>query len=370
MALLRRSAVSLTALAMSAAVVCGPTLTASADIALTIAEAKEQIKQLEADAAALDQDYAGVKDQIDTGTKKLRTKQADVQAQTKKVAQIRLQVGQVALAQFQNRNLDTTAQLFFTSDTDGFLSQISTVEKISENQNRVLQSFQSEQATLADLQRSTEADLAALTKQRTELAQLRASSDKKLAESKAVLAKLTEEERRRLAAEEKRIADEAAKAAAAARAALDEARAGDSSRSSKRQGSSSNSERSSGSSTRSDKSDRGVIALNFAEQQVGKPYRFGAAGPDAFDCSGLTSAAWERAGVSLPRTSQQQFNVGTPVAKSDLRRGDLVFFYPPALSHVGLYAGNGTVLHASNPRKPVGYLDIDYMPWAGARRPG
>jgi cell wall-associated NlpC family hydrolase len=351
-ALLRRSAVGLTALALAAGICCGSTMTATADPALTIADAKSQMEQLEVDAAALDQEYAGVKQKIDTGTQQLKTKQADVKTQTAKVAQMRLQVGQVALAQFQNRNLDTTAQLFLTSETDDFLSQISTVEKVSENQNTVLQNFQSEQATLAGLQRSAQTDLATLTKQQAELAQLRASSEQKLAESKAVLAKLTEEERQRLADEEKARAEEAAKAAQAA----DATRTGQISRGSDR-----------GTTAGSS---RGAIALAFAEKQIGKPYRFGATGPSAYDCSGLTGAAWKAAGVSLPRTSQEQFKVGKSVAIADLQPGDLVFFYPPAISHVGLYAGNGTVLHASNPSKPVGYLKMSYMRFAGAKRVG
>ena len=113
------------------------------------------------------------------------------------MARLKLQVGQVALAQFQNRNLDTAAQLFVTPDTEGFLSQISTVEKVSENQNSVLQDYQQEQARLADLEHSAETDLAALAEQEKQLKALRKASDKKIAEAKAVLAKLTAEERRR-----------------------------------------------------------------------------------------------------------------------------------------------------------------------------
>ena len=117
-------------------------------------------------------------------------------------------MGQVALAQFQNRNLDTAAQLFVTQDTEGFLSQISTVEKVNENQNSVLQDYQQEQASLADLEHSAQTDLAALGEQEKQLKELRASSDAKLAESKAVLAKLTADRAAAdLAAEEQKKAD-------------------------------------------------------------------------------------------------------------------------------------------------------------------
>ena len=116
-------------------------------------------------------------------------------------------------------------------------------------------------------------------------------------------------------------------------------------------------------------SGRGAKALAFAKRQLGKPYRYAASGPNAYDCSGLTGAAWRSVGVSLPRSSSAQYSVGRSVARSDLRPGDLVFFYSP-ISHVGLYAGNNTIIHAPRPGKSVEYTKMSYMPYAGARRPG
>lgn len=341
--------------------------------ALTVAEAKAQIDQLETDAAAIDQDYAGVKEQLDQGHAKLVQKQADVKVQTAKVAKMRLQVGQVALAKFQNRDLDTAAQLFFTEDTQGFLSQISTVEKVSENQNTVLQTFQQEQANLADLEHSSESDLAALGAKEEELQALRTASDKKVAESKAVLAKLTAAERAAIAAADKKAADEA-KAAAEQQATDLRARTqqpGTQQPGAQQPG---NGDRTTGTSRTGQRdtitgTGRGAKALAFARTQLGKPYRYGAAGPDAYDCSGLTLAAWRTAGVSLSRTSQSQFRDGRAVSRSELQFGDLVFFYS-GISHVGLYAGNGTILHSANSRTPVQYTKMSSMPFAGARRPG
>jgi cell wall-associated NlpC family hydrolase len=114
---------------------------------------------------------------------------------------------------------------------------------------------------------------------------------------------------------------------------------------------------------------KGQIALAFAKKQIGDAYRYGGTGPNAWDCSGLTQAAWRAAGVYLPHSSRAQYRYGKPIAKSNLRPGDLVFFYSP-ISHVGLYAGNGLLLHASRPGKPVGYITMSNMPYAGARRPG
>jgi cell wall-associated NlpC family hydrolase len=115
-------------------------------------------------------------------------------------------------------------------------------------------------------------------------------------------------------------------------------------------------------------SSKGAKAVAFAKKQLGDPYRYGATGPNAWDCSGLTGGAWKAAGVKIPRTSGAQWRSGKKVSKSNLKPGDLVFFYS-GISHVALYVGNGKVIHASRPGKPVAYIKMSYMPYQGARRP-
>ena len=82
--------------------------------------------------------------------------------------------------------------------------------------------------------------------------------------------------------------------------------------------------------------------------QVGDAYVYGATGDNAFDCSGLTMRAWGAAGVGLPHSSSAQYGSGPHVSASDLQPGDLVFYYSP-ISHVGMYIGNGLIVHAANP---------------------
>jgi len=93
-------------------------------------------------------------------------------------------------------------------------------------------------------------------------------------------------------------------------------------------------------------------AVNFALAQVGKPYVFAAAGPDAFDCSGLTMAAWAAGGVSLPHLASSQYDYGTHVSPSQLQPGDLVFLYQP-IGHVEIYIGNGLMVSAPQPGENV-----------------
>ena len=87
--------------------------------------------------------------------------------------------------------------------------------------------------------------------------------------------------------------------------------------------------------------------VRYAYAQLGKPYRWGAAGPDAFDCSGLTMMAWAQAGVSLPHSSRAQIGVGRQVTRDELQPGDLIYRYSP-ISHVSLYVGNGQQISATH----------------------
>jgi cell wall-associated NlpC family hydrolase len=110
-------------------------------------------------------------------------------------------------------------------------------------------------------------------------------------------------------------------------------------------------------------------AVQTALAQIGDPYVWAAAGPDAFDCSGLTSYAWAAAGVSIPHSSAQQYNYGTHISRSQVRAGDLVFFYSP-ISHVGIAINNTQMVHASTFGVPVKVADIDSSPFVGATRLG
>ncbi|HEY2095055.1 MAG TPA: NlpC/P60 family protein [Pseudonocardia sp.] len=108
-------------------------------------------------------------------------------------------------------------------------------------------------------------------------------------------------------------------------------------------------------------------ALTTAITKMGVPYVWGAVGPNAFDCSGLVMWSYKRQGINLPRTAAAQSRVGTPVSRSQLRAGDLVFFYSP-VSHVGIYLGNNKILNASESGQPVKVSSMAHMPFHNARR--
>ncbi|MFI8293252.1 NlpC/P60 family protein [Streptomyces sp. NPDC085614] len=112
----------------------------------------------------------------------------------------------------------------------------------------------------------------------------------------------------------------------------------------------------------------GGAALRFAVRQIGKPYSWGAEGPDAYDCSGLTSQAWASAGREIPRTSQEQWRTLPKVELSELRPGDLVVYFPEA-THVAIYLGGGLVVQAPRPGARVKVSPLAANPLLGAVRP-
>ncbi|MFB9461912.1 C40 family peptidase [Streptomyces cinereospinus] len=115
-------------------------------------------------------------------------------------------------------------------------------------------------------------------------------------------------------------------------------------------------------------SSRGSRAVRYALRQVGKPYQWGAEGPQRYDCSGLTSRAWAHAGAAIPRTSQEQWARLRRIPLSELRPGDLVVYFPEA-THVALYAGDGKVVHAPRTGEKITVAPLAANPVLGAVRP-
>ncbi|MFE0314862.1 C40 family peptidase, partial [Streptomyces albogriseolus] len=113
---------------------------------------------------------------------------------------------------------------------------------------------------------------------------------------------------------------------------------------------------------------QGREAVAYATAQIGKPYQWGAEGPNSFDCSGLTSQAWLAAGKTIPRTSQMQWQQLERVDVEDMRPGDLIIYWADA-SHVGMYVGDGVMVHAPRPGRTVTLAGAGSMPILGVVRP-
>ena len=343
--LLRKVGLGVVALALASAYVLSGAGVAHAD-PTTVDGARTQLDSLEQQQSDLDAKYTEVQVKLQDSQKALDNARTDSAAQQAKVASLKVEVSQIALQQYRSSGLDTTTQLLVTDDVQNFLNGLSTIKKANDNTASLLQDYQSAQADLADLQKATEAQTAQIAAQEASLADLKKQSDDKVAAAQALLDKLTTAQKAQLAA---------AQAAANQKTAA----ATDTSRSASRTASTV--------VIGPGGSARAVAALNFALAQVGKSYVRGGTGPNSYDCSGLTMTAYGSAGVGLPRTSQAQFGVGQPVSLSQLAPGDLVFYYS-GISHVGIYIGNGMIVHAANPRSGVLTASVTSMPFMGGRR--
>lgn len=319
------------ALAALAALVAGSSffgeqtlLTAHAD-PTTLDDAKAQLQKLEDQESQIGEQYDQVKLLLAQGKDKVARLNRDIATQRAKVDAMRGQATSVALAQFQNRGVDTTIQLVTSADPDSFLARMSTARKVDENMNSLLQDFQAQQANLADLRRSADAEVAALGQQEQQLSELDAQLKDKVRQSQALIDRLTQEQQDRLMAGTLSRSEE--------RAAIDDATSDDGSA-----------------------DPRALAAVRYALSKVRTgQYVWGAAGPNSFDCSGLMLAAYRSVGVSLPHSSSAQYNVGRRVSLKAMKPGDLIVFYSP-IHHVGMYIGGGRFVHARNPRND---LEVD-----------
>ncbi|MFC6694487.1 C40 family peptidase [Nocardioides daphniae] len=259
----------------------------------------------------------------------LSSLKADEKRQGRRLDEVRDQVQELIVRQYKGEGVNTVGQVVVSDDPSSFLGQLTTMQAFSDLQADLLDDF-SDEAKALDLRQSTARERRADIKDTTaDLKAEKAAVEAKLAQAKELLSRLEAEEREELSA----------------------------SRDSGRL------------PTNVPASGRAAAAVKAALAQVGDAYVYGAVGPDAYDCSGLTMMAWGAAGVGLPHSSSAQFSSGARVAQNDLKPGDLVFYYSP-ISHVGMYIGNGQIVHAANPSSGVRIAGVFSMPYVGAVRPG
>ncbi len=349
-----------TALSICAAALLGLTMVPGSSVAdpkPTIQEVKRQVAHLDHEAEQASERFNALREQVKQIRQRLSAVSADARRQDSRVELLQSQVAQVAVARFQGSTLGSTASLLLAPNPDRFLSTLSTLESVDATQSQLLTDYLQQSHELAAQQAQVQEQLDAIAKAKSDMAEEKAAIHDKSEQAKDVLAQLEEKQRLALLA-----------AAAASRA--DAVRPPLSTSTPDSTGTTDPSAPTTSTPTTPPAtSDRARIAVDFALAQLGDPYVYGAAGPDAWDCSGLTMAAWGAAGVSLPLASSMQPSYGTPVSISDLQPGDLVFYYSP-ISHVAIYLGNGQIIHAPHTGDVVRIAPLDEMPIAMAVRPG
>ncbi|GEB56432.1 C40 family peptidase [Streptomyces gardneri] len=338
-----------------------------ADPGLTTAQVKAKVDRLYHEAEVATEKYNGAKERADASRAAFDRLRDEAARRAERLNTARDGLGSMATAQYRSGGLDPAVQLALTSDPDEYLERAALAEKAADRQAVAVTAVRRELGALRQLRGESAGRLTALRGHEEELRRQKAAVLDKLAAARKLLARLTAEERARYDA---------------AVAARDSVRAPGGGGAGTTGGTATAADAiTDPAATRADRSSGGergpVTALNpraaeavsFARAQLGKPYVWGATGPSAYDCSGLTQAAWRAAGVSLPRTTYTQINAGQRVSRSQLAPGDLIFFYS-GISHVGLYIGGGQMIHAPRPGAPVRVAPIDEMPFAGATRVG
>ena len=324
----RRSSAAITAVLL--ALVIGSVPSSPAQAEPSIDEVQTRVDRLYHQAEQAQERYHDAKVELDELRKDVGSLQADQDRQDDRLTTVREQVQDSIVSQNEGTSLSAVGQAVVSEDPSQFLSQLTTIAAYNDIQSQLFADYSTELKALDIRSAATDDRRARMAALEKELAKEQAAVQDKLAEAKDQLDTLKDEERAELLASRSGDVRIPSNVPASGRAA---------------------------------------IAVRAALAQVGDAYVYGASGPDAFDCSGLTSMAWGQAGVGLPRSSSAQFGAGPHISSSALQPGDLVFYYSP-ISHVAMYIGNGLIVHAANPGAGVLVAGVFSMPYSGAVRPG
>lgn len=303
----RRGALAAASVALVTLGLTVPSAVAEPDRAATVAEveqafhaaaaANEEVNQLDADVARTQADIASLDAEI-SGIQTTYDEQRAV-------------LGAAIVQQQIDTPLGPTASLLGSDDPEAFLDGLSAVQAFNSSQTDALESFGAVSADLATRKAQMQQLEATLQTAQADAAARKAEVQSAYSAAKAKLDRL-----------------DAAQQAEFTRASSSVEVAGP-----------------------VEASGRAGSAMEFALAQVGKAYNYGGTGPGAYDCSGLTQAAFRATGVSIPRVAGAQYSASTNVPMNQLQPGDLVFYGD--MSHVGMYIGNGQVVEAANPRTGV-----------------
>ncbi|AQS67975.1 NlpC/P60 family protein [Streptomyces pactum] len=325
----------------------------------SLEEVEKKVDDLYRQAGSATEKYNAAKEKTSKQRKRVSTLLDDVAQRTQKLNEAREELGSFASAQYRTgASIPETATFLLADSPQDYVDRNHLLNRLTGRQKDAVDDYVTQQSETMEKRREATESLETLTESQSDLKTAKATVQRKLATARELLSELTAEEKARLAAIEKKKQKEAArKAAELAKRQAEE-------RKRQEQADRRESDAAAGSSGASGSGDTGTEtgpsapdssngtkaekALAFARAQIGKPYVWGATGPDSYDCSGLTQAAWKDAGVILPRTTYDQVDAGTTVPVAQARPGDLVFFYDD-LSHVGLYIGDGMMIHAPKP---------------------
>ena len=302
----------------------------------TLAQAKADYNNKLHQSEAATEKYDGATAQAATLQQKVNTLQSQITTATNEMGSLERTMGLQAAQQYQSAGMSQSLQLALESSPESYLNKALASNEISQKEAELLKTLAADKAQIAaDQKLATNAlaqqQAAVATAQKQKAAALSAA-----ASAKSLLNSLT----------------------AAQQASITKSESGPTSSSSV-------------SITAVASNSRAAAAVAYAKSKLGDVYVWGATGPNTFDCSGLTGAAWAYAGVTIPRIAADQYSGLTHVSRADIEPGDLVFYdYGEGITHVAIYIGNNEVIHAPHTGTVVQYGEIDTVgPVAGIARP-
>lgn len=294
----------------------------------TADEVREEIERLEEEFIELNATYNDAKETHETAEEKLEDLLDDIEDTEETVDDLSGGVRSLANAAYTGVDLTSPAQLIGASGPEEALEHQADLTYLSDQQQAGLSQYVEELEHLESLRTEVESTEESAAEAMAEAEEATEEAEEAISEQEDLLAELTAEEQA---------------------AATQNVSSGDSG----------GGGGGGGASYTGAASGNARVALDFAYNQIGKPYVWGGTGPGGYDCSGLTQAAWGQAGVSLPRTTYDQVNAGQRVSWENKQPGDLLFFYGASPSHVGMYAGDGVMVHASTSSRPIGTVTLN-----------
>ncbi|MFF1276351.1 NlpC/P60 family protein [Streptomyces marokkonensis] len=311
----------------------------------------DQDEELEAVRKKLDKLYraaAVATEEYNAAEEKARQQSAEIVRLAKEIVEgrekldgLKERAGAAAAAQYRGGGLPPEAHLVLSADPQDFLDGAGRVRQGEHAAKGLIGEMTRTQQDLEQYAQDADAQWKKLEAGRKAKATAQKKIEKQIEAAEEVESELEQVEKERLALLEQRAADQA-QASWLSSGILDDI---------------------DGRATK-----QGRKAVAYATAQIGKPYQWGAEGPNTYDCSGLTSQAWISAGQGIPRTSQAQWKQLKRVDVRDMRPGDLIIYFGDA-SHVGMYVGDGVMVHAPRPGRSVTLAGAGSMPILGVVRP-